>query len=332
MFRILFLSILITAVTIAEINYDAGVEHGRITWYAQSNVVACDIPMSEWPTYTAALSEAHFQRGLACGATARLIKNGKEIQVMIVDLCPKDENPQWCSGDMTHFDLGGTNAFSQLESVETGVTELDFEWLPTPVGNSPVKLRFKDQVNEYWVAIQVLNHRYPVAKLEINDPQSGSWLTGDRTEEGMWNYWQFNFSQALQTPFQIRITDQYGQVIEETASTIQGDYMWTGQNQFPLLQRHGGTTDIQGLSPGINNVLRVGQWTDTPYIVQNKLYLGKLKYAKIVIFDIFGRMKASMELPKERNFLNLPKLNAGIYLVRIMGINSSQTLRWILYR
>jgi hypothetical protein len=101
-------------VAIAQIDYKAGFVKGRITFYSQSNIVACDIPQSQWPQYTTALSEKHFQNCLACGATA-LIKNGsKQIQVMIVDLCPVKGNEQWCSGDLPHFDLGNSTAFSRI--------------------------------------------------------------------------------------------------------------------------------------------------------------------------------------------------------------------------
>jgi len=54
-----FIPFILCAYTIvlADINYDAGVENGRITFYSQSATVACDIPQSEWPQYTTALSE-----------------------------------------------------------------------------------------------------------------------------------------------------------------------------------------------------------------------------------------------------------------------------------
>jgi len=199
------------------------------------------------------------------------MNQGKEIQAMVVDLCPVQGNEQWCSGDMTHFDLGGSTAFAQLEPPVTGVKEITFQWLPTPVGNTPVKLRLKDGVNAYWVAIEVINHRYPVAKLEIKDPQSGAWIAGNRTRPGMYNYWQFDFTgNGLKAPFQIRITDQYGQVIEETGPIVQEKYMWTGINQFPLLPRH-----VAGKKPFIvSRVDRAGHW---PYRAKQALRGGRLR-------------------------------------------------------
>jgi expansin (peptidoglycan-binding protein) len=287
---------------LAEIDLDAGIGNGRITYYEQSAAVACDIPQSEWPMHTAALDEPHFQGGLACGATARLQNEGKEIQVMVVDLCPTAENQQWCSGDMTHFDLGGTETFSLLEPVITGVKELQYEWLPTPVGDSPVKIRFKDGVNPWWVAIQVINHRYPVANLELQDPVSGEWLQGDRTLQGMWNYWKFDFSGN------IRITDQYGQVIEETGSVLQEQYMWEGANQFPLLARHGGTN--AGKRPR----------RDTPEgirISQGNVYFGNSVPLLVEVADLRG-ITAVLHRPQGGQSFTLPRhLSPGVYLVKV---------------
>jgi expansin len=308
---------------IADINYDAGVEKGRITFYAQSNYVACDIPESEWPQYTTALSEKHFQGGLACGATVRLMNGGKEIQVMVVDLCPVQGNEQWCSGDMTHFDLGNSTTFAQLEPPETGVKQITFEWIPTPVGDTPVKLRLKDGINPYWVAIEVINHRYPVAKLEIKDPQSGTWKTGDRTKPGMYNYWQFSFTgNGLVAPFQIRITDQYGQVIEETGSVVEEKYMWAGQNQFPLLPRHGG---VKIVTPPVTQSFD----RPVPFIVQNRLNSPSTSPVWARIFDPVGRMMGEMHLPAETASRALPVLPPGVYIVVVTADGIVSKLLWV---
>lgn len=307
-----FVSFILCAYTvgIAQINYDTGVENGRITFYSQSATVACDIPQSEWPQYTTALSEKHFQAGLACGATVRLMNQGKEIQAMVVDLCPVQGNEQWCSGDMTHFDLGGSTAFAQLEPPVTGVKEISFQWIPTPVGNTPVRLRLKDGINAYWVAIEVINHRYPVAKLEIKDPQSGAWIVGNRTRPGMYNYWQFDFTgNGLKAPFQIRITDQYGQVIEETGPVVQEKYMWTGTNQFPLLPRHVAVKKTSLFRGSTERA--IGQ------IVHNWLYTGVICATSVRIYNPAGRIVVDMSLPAGTTSAALPDLPAGIYIVKL---------------
>lgn len=310
------------ALLFADINFDAGVENGRITYYAQSNFVACDIPMSEWPQYTTALSEKHFQGGLACGATVRLMNAGKEIRAMVVDLCPVVGNEEWCSGDMTHFDLGNATTFAQLEPPVTGVKQITFEWIPTPVGDTPVKLRLKDGINNWWIAIEVINHRYPIAKLEIKDPQSGAWRAGDRTKPGMYNYWQFDFTgNGLTPPFQIRITDQYGQVIEETGTVVQEKYMWTGTHQFPLLPRHGGA-EVRGL-------VAESAAAQGYRIALNRLYAKSSAPVSVTVYGPTGRNVARIHFPGCCAGAALPSLPPGIYGLGISSGGAVTRIRWM---
>jgi expansin len=316
------LLLVIASIACAQIDYSKDFSKGRITWYAQSNYVACDIPQSEWPQYTAALSEKQFQDGLACGATAVLKNGDKQIEVMVVDLCPAQENQQWCSGDMTHFDLANTSTFSQLEDVGKGVTELQFKWVPTPVGDKPVKLRLKDGVNAYWIALQVLNHRYPVAKLELKDPKTGAWSTGQKTSH-MWNYWQFKFTgSGLTAPYEIRITDQYGQVIEETCDSLQGNAMWDGAHQFPVWK---GNVETYG-----NRAFGAAGPQTVFAISGGRIYCKKPCEATIVITDISGRSVARFAIGRSAQTLPLPHLPAGLYYVKVSsGMRAVSTLKWM---
>ena len=316
--RHLSIVLLFTSVAFSQIDYSKDFSRGRITWYAQSNFVACEIPQSEWPQYTAALSEKHFQDGLACGATARLKNGDKEIEVMIVDLCPVQGNEQWCSGDLTHFDLGNTSTFSQLEEVSKGVTELQFKWIPTPVGDKPIKLRLKDGINAYWVAIQVINHRYPIAKLEVKDPKTEEWKTGNKLN-GMWNYWQFSFTgSGLTTPYQIRITDQYGQVIEETGNSVEEKYMWEGMHQFPVW--NGSATAEGGRNP--HNKRTVNS-SEVFFIKGNVLHCGAGEFSIAIILDIAGKAVARVTPDPRTGVARLPRLRPGIYIVKVMGNGQS---------
>jgi len=277
--RIILIIFILSTIITADLIYDNVYRPGRITYYdASSGIVACDIPTSEWPQHTAALSELHFDGGLSCGAYVRL-KNGENtIDAMIVDLCPKAGNEQWCSGDLPHFDIGGTDSFSELESVLTGVKELEYHWIPGPVGDTPVKLRFLNGVNQYWVAIHVINHRYPVVKIEIQK-EGGNWVTGNTGLPGLNGFFQFDFTgQGLELPYTIRITDQYGQVIVEQGQEIRGEAMWTGVNQFPLLIEH----DTTGISILTNlKHSKSGVYSSKRNLLNGSFYLNH--------FDMLGR-------------------------------------------
>jgi expansin len=311
---------------LAQINYDTGFVKGRITFYSQSPAVACDIPQSEWPQYTAALSEKHFQNGLACGATARIKNGNKEIEVMIVDLCPKVGNEQWCSGDLPHFDLGNSTAFSQLENIDVGVKEVQIKFVPTPVGDTPVKLRLKDGINAYWFAIQVLNHRYPVKKLELKDPKSDTWITGQQKPD-LWNYWVFTFTgNGLTTPYQIRITDQYGQVIEETGNSIQEKFMWSGTHQFPI---YNGNVAI---SPYMKPNLANGNASRFPFITANSLQCDASLSGDVLIMNIAGKKVAEMAVMTGKGSIKLPKMSGSVYYIRVVNKQATSLLRWVYVR
>jgi hypothetical protein len=305
----------------AQIDYKAGFVKGRITFYSQSPTVACDIPQSEWPQYTTALSEKHFQNGLACGTTA-IIKNGaKQIQVMVVDLCPVKGNEQWCSGDLPHFDLGGSTAFSQLENPSVGVKEVQIEFVPTPVGDKPIKLRNKDGINAYWYAVQVLNHRYPIAKVELQDPKTGTWMTGQKKPD-MWNYWVFTFTgEGLTTPFQLRITDQFGQKIEETGNSLQEKYMWTGTHQFPVDSAFTAT-----LQP--NRAVGIAV-SGAPFITANNLHYAAPLPAEVAVIDIAGRQVCAITEVSQTGIIKLPAAPGSVYYVRVVNKQTTSLLRWV---
>ena len=47
-----------------------------------------------------------------------------------------------------------------------------------------LRLQLKDGSNPWWIALQVRNHRRPVAKLE-------AWLTAQRADTHAWTHWSF---------------------------------------------------------------------------------------------------------------------------------------------
>jgi expansin len=306
---------------LAQIDYKAGFVKGRITFYSQSPIVACDIPQSEWPQYTAALSEKQFKNGLACGTTA-IIKNGtKQIQVMVVDLCPVKGNEQWCSGDLPHFDLGGQTAFSQMENPSVGVKEVQIDFIPTPVGDSPVKLRNKDNINAYWYAVQVLNHRYPIAKVEMLDQKTEAWITGQQKTD-MCSYWIFTFTgSGMTTPFRLRITDQFGQKIEETGTSIESSYMWSGTHQFPIDSAFTGILR-QDRAEGGGDYL-------SPFVATNRLFCGASLPAELTIVDCTGREAAVVTITSNTSRIRVPPLPRAVYYVRVKNKQKVSLLRWM---
>lgn len=74
----------------------------------------------------------------------------------IVDLCPECK-----SGDL---DLS-PQAFEQIATLEQGRVPISWTFVSCNV-SGPVKYRYKDGTNQWWTAVQVLNHALPIKSLE----------------------------------------------------------------------------------------------------------------------------------------------------------------------
>ena len=92
----------------------------------------------------------------------------------------------------------------------------------------PVSYRFKEGSSEYWCGVQMLNHRYPVAKLEYLNSD------GEFVEIKRRPYNYFESMEMGPGPFTFRATDIYGQVIVDHDIPLVLDEKIEGKSQFPL--------------------------------------------------------------------------------------------------
>jgi expansin (peptidoglycan-binding protein) len=80
-----------------------------------------------------------------------------------------------------------------------------------------------------WNQILVEGHRYAIAKLEAQ--VKGVWQPATRQS---YNYWQVGDGNLGAPPYQIRVTDVNGSVIEASLDLVAGDQ--TSPGQFPVCQ------------------------------------------------------------------------------------------------
>ncbi len=85
---------------------------------------------------------------------------------------------------------------------------------------------FKDGSSEFWTAIQVRNHKYPIAKLEA-ETGPDQWKPIDRLE---YNY--FVDPDGLGAEITLRLTDTRGHVVIEEGIRMGDDITRTGEQQF----------------------------------------------------------------------------------------------------
>jgi expansin (peptidoglycan-binding protein) len=219
--------------------YDTG--NGSVTYYTFSMgaaAVNCSFDvLGENPDTVAhvatgngqwfgAMDATDYADAAVCGACVEITRDGgKSVVVTIVDQCPG------CQAG--HIDLS-EQAFLQLGTASEGylgtgnggaVGVISWRYVACPV-TEDVSYVLKDPTNQYWNQILVQSHRYAVAKVEVQ--VSGQWVSAVRQS---YNYWQAGSGDIGMPPYQVRVTDINGDVVDAQLALVAGDQASTAQ--FP---------------------------------------------------------------------------------------------------
>ena len=107
----------------------------------------------------AAMNVEEYDNSAVCGAYVHVIGLQGDITVRIVDLCPE------CLDG--HLDLS-QEAFSQIADLPLGRVPITWQ-VVSPALPGPIAYHFKDGSNQWWTAVQIRNHRNPIARLEYSN-------------------------------------------------------------------------------------------------------------------------------------------------------------------
>ena len=141
------------------------------------------------------------------------------IKMLVTDLLPEGKK-----GDLDLY----TDAFPLIAPVEKGRVPVSWRIIPLDTAeNAPVSYRFKEGSSPYWCGVQLLNHRYPISKLEYLN-KDGEFVQINRRP---YNY--FESQEMGAGPFTFRATDIYGQVIVDYDIPLVLDTSIEGKSQFP---------------------------------------------------------------------------------------------------
>jgi expansin (peptidoglycan-binding protein) len=138
------------------------------------------------------------------------------VRVRIVDLCP-----ECLAGDL---DLS-PQAFDQIAPRALG--RVPIEWQLEACGVSGnVRYHIKDGSSQWWTAIQVRNHRLPIARLE--------WLSDGAWSELPRQTYNYFVAQSGTGPgaLRVRITAWDGQVLEDELPGPDAEATYEGSGQF----------------------------------------------------------------------------------------------------
>ena len=174
-----------------------------------------------------AMNLAEYDGGAACGACVELSQGGRNVTITVADSCnPAINNNGTCTNG--HIDLSRT-AFQQLTGQNTGDIN-GIQWRMVPCdGVSNVQIQLKEATNQYWNQFIVLNHRYPIAKAEV-EMEPGRWVEARRET---YNFWlppegDGGMGGDMGT-YKVRITDVNGAIIEEQLELKAGPQGGNGQ-------------------------------------------------------------------------------------------------------
>ncbi|GGN07882.1 hypothetical protein GCM10011609_54340 [Lentzea pudingi] len=188
---------------------------GVATFYDSDGGGACSYDPGPDPL-TAAMNEADYGNSAACGAFVLVEAGGKSLTVRITNLCPAPCRPG-------QLDLSA-EAFAQLAPPVKG--EIPITWtIISPETSKTIGIRYKSGSSQYWCGIQVLDHRNPVARLEVQ--AGGRWRQLKRAE---YNY--FLAEDGAGCGGSIAITDVHGERLVVNALSVKPDTVQPTTLQF----------------------------------------------------------------------------------------------------
>jgi expansin len=195
------------------------IHSGIATYYDATGDGACMFGASPEDLMVAAMNAAEYNNASYCGAYVHVIGSQGEVTVRIVDLCPE------CKAG--HLDLS-QEAFAQIDELPLGRVNITWQ-LVSPEISGPIAYHFKDGSNQWWTAVQVRNHRNPIAKLEyLTD---GVWVNVPRTS---YNYFVQTNPGMGTGPYTFRVTDWYGNVLTDSGIQHVENGTVSGVSQFPV--------------------------------------------------------------------------------------------------
>jgi expansin (peptidoglycan-binding protein) len=193
-------------------------EMGQATYYDADGTGNCSFDAGS-DFLIAAMNATDYGDAVWCGACVDVTGPTGHVVVRIVDKCPG------CSRGS--LDLSET-AFGMISPLSAGRVDISWHEVECPV-TGPVSYDFQSGSSKFYTAIQLRNTRYPIATLESLD---GS---GVATALMRADYNYFIGANGIGPgPYTLRVTDQRGQVLDDTGIALDPGGESAGAAQFPV--------------------------------------------------------------------------------------------------
>lgn len=281
---------------------------GEGTYYGATGGGNCSFDSSPNDLMVGALNNSQYANADYCGACAKIKGPKGEVKIRLVDKCPECK---WGDIDLS------PEAFDKIAERAAGRIPISWTFEACDVlGN--LKFRFKEGSSQWWIGVQVKNHRYPITKFEFKNSK-GEWINVARKD---YNYFVqesgMDDDKSKVGPYNFRITDINGQVVEENNIPFQNSGDVNGNNQFPVCQPN-------TIVDRISKATIFTAYADEKNInIDLTLFEGEME---IEILDINGSPVAMQKTiqpwltsqTQKNNVYQIPaeNLTSGLYLIRL---------------
>jgi expansin (peptidoglycan-binding protein) len=173
---------------------------GEATFYGDGGGGNCGYEGEIQPMYHGAMNHTDYDSSAACGTWVHIIGPKGEVTAFIDDRCPECK-----PGDI---DLG-PGTFETIADKALGRVPITWRYVEAPV-KGPLKYYWQQGSSAFHVAIQIRNHRYAIASVEIRNDTS-AWLLLDRSNDNF--FFRYGGLAGAAGPYTVRVTDIYGQQV-----------------------------------------------------------------------------------------------------------------------
>ena len=276
--------------------------NGTGTYFTSNGVGACGDSTKTDSMLIAAFNYDMYDSSKTCGSCLEINGSLGSVIVTIKDLCS--------SCPAQNIDLSKF-AYSKIGNLINGTMSISWKSVPCPISGGII-YNFDSYSNLYYISLKIKNIRYAVKKVEFKN--NGS----DYIEMQRQTYNSFVISPTnspATSPFDIRVTDILGNVIEEQVPfnvevDIQSNF------QFPLCQ----TTSVNDLKK-TNNVINV-----YPNPTSNKLFIEN-GCVQFKLYDLTGKLVLQENNCKQ---VDLRDIQSGIYFYNIITNNATNSNKLII--
>lgn len=165
----------------------------------------------------AAMNREDYADSAMCGAYVEITGPLGSVVVKITDQCP-----ECAKGDI---DMSRA-AFDKIGKQIDGRVKIRWRVL-SPELQGPIVYHFKEGSNPWWMAVQIRNHRNPIAKVEYRQP-NGSYVTLPRES---YNFFILESNDV--SVYDFRVTDIYGNQLSDNGVRLVEAGDVAGKAQFP---------------------------------------------------------------------------------------------------